>query len=178
MTAYEQIWPVAEDHYGIITAAKARELGVSKQSLSAMVQSGRLTRLGHGVYQVQHHVPGQNDVYAFANAVVGEDAYLRGASVLYMLRLIPANPTAFYVGTPKRVRRQLPRGFRVQGNTRCDTVEYEGYEGIKCQNLSDALESARADGSVELDRIADAAVAANEKGLLTDEECAKFQVQS
>ena len=77
MTAYEQIWPVAEDHYGIITAAKARELGISKQSMSAMVQSGRLTRLGHGVYQVQHHVPGQNDVYAFANAVVGEDAYLR-----------------------------------------------------------------------------------------------------
>ena len=55
MTAYEQIWPVAEDHYGIITAAKARELGVSKQSMSAMVQSGRLTRLGHGVYQVQHN---------------------------------------------------------------------------------------------------------------------------
>ena len=81
MTAYEQIWPVAEDHYGIITAAKARELGISKQSMSAMVQSGRLTRLGYGVYQVQHHVPGQNDVYAFANAVVGEDAYLRGASV-------------------------------------------------------------------------------------------------
>ena len=143
-----------------------------------MVQSGRLTRLGHGVYQVQHHVPGQNDVYAFANAVVGEDAYLRGASVLYMLHLTPANPTAFYVGTPKRVRRQLPRGFRVRSNTRCDTVEYEGYEGIKCQKLSDAFEYAREDGSVELDRIADAAVAANEKGLLTDEECAKFQIQS
>ena len=115
-------------------------------------------------------------MYAFANAVVGKDAYLRGASVLYMLRLTPANPTAFYVGTPKRVRRQLPRGFRVLENARCDTVEYEGYEGIKCQSLSDALESARADGSVELDRIADAAVAANEKGLITDEECAKFQV--
>ena len=62
--------------------------------------------------------------------------------------------------------------------TPCDTVEYEGYEGIRCQRLTDALESARADGSVELDRIADAAAAACEKGLLTDEECAKFQVQS
>ena len=80
MTAYEQIWPVAEDHYGIITTAKARKLGVSKQSMTAMVQSGRLMRLGHGVYQVQHHVPGLNDVYAFATAVVGEDAYLRSAS--------------------------------------------------------------------------------------------------
>ena len=173
MTSYEQIWPVAEDHYGIITTAKARELGVSKQSMSAMVQSGRLTRLGHGIYQVQHHVPGQNDVFAFANAAVREGAYLRGASVLYMLHL-----TAFYVGTPKRVRRRLPHGFRVRENTPCDTVEYEGYEGIRCQRLTDALESARADGSVELDRIADAAAAACEKGLFTDEECAKFQVQS
>ena len=85
MTTYEQIWPETEDHYGIITAAKARELGISKQSMSAMVQSGRLTRLGHGVYQVKHHITGQNDMYAFVNAVVGEDAYLRDASVLYML---------------------------------------------------------------------------------------------
>ena len=109
---------------------------------------------------------------------MGEGAYLRGASVLYMLHLTPANPTAFYVGTPKRVWRRLPRGFHVRENTPCDTVEYEGYEGIRCQRLTDALESARADGSVELDRIADAAAAACEKGLLTDEECAKFQVQS
>ena len=168
MTAYEQIWPVAEDHYGIITTAKARELGVSKQSMTAMVQSGRLTRLGHGVYQVQHHVPGQNDVYAFANAVVGEDAYLRSASVLYMLHLTPANPTAFYVGTPKRVRRRLPRGFRVQDNTPCDTVEYEGYEGIRCQRLVNALESARADGSVELDRIATAAAVCSQRERTAD----------
>lgn len=177
MTAYEQIWPVAEDNYGIITAARAKELGVSRQSMAAMVQSGRLMRLGHGVYQVQHHVPGLNDVYAFANAVVGEDAYLRGASVLYMLNLTPANLAAFYVGTPKRVRRRLPEGFIVRENARCETVEYDGHEGIRCQRLTDALESARADGAVELDRIADAAVAANEKGLLTDEECAKFQGQ-
>ena len=71
----------------------------------------------------------------------------------------------------------VPRGFRVRDNAPCDTVEYEGCEGIKCQRLADALESARADGSVELDRIADAAAEANAKGLLTDEECAKFQVQ-
>jgi len=85
MTTYEQIWPETEDHYGIITAAKESELGVSKQRLSAMVQSWRMTRLDLVVYQVQHHVPGQNDVHAFANAVVGADDYLWDASVLYML---------------------------------------------------------------------------------------------
>ena len=58
MTTYEKIWPEIEDHYGIITAAKESELGVSKQRLSAMVQSWRMTRLDLVVYQVQHHVPG------------------------------------------------------------------------------------------------------------------------
>ena len=175
MTAYEQIWPVAEDHYGIITSAQAKEFGVSKQRMGAMVKSGRLTRLGHGVYQVQHHVPGPNDVYAISVAVAGDGAYLRGASVLWMLGLAPANPTAFYIGTPRRMKRRLPRGFRVRENARCDTVEYEGYEGIRCQRLVEALASAREDGSVDGDRIADAATAANMKGLISDEECAKFQ---
>ena len=175
MTAYEQIWPVAEDHYGIITSAQAKAFGVSKQCMVAMVKSGRLTRLGHGVYQVQHHVIGPNDIYAISVAIVGDGAYLRGASVLYMLGLTPANPSAFYVGTSRRVRRKLPPGFKVKENANCDTVEYDGYEGIRCQRLVDALKTARDDGSVELDRIADAAVAANEKGLISDEECAKFK---
>jgi len=175
MTAYEQIWPVAEDHYGIITSAQAKEFGVSKQCMVAMVKSGRLTRLGHGVYQVQYHVVGPNDIYAISVAIVGDGAYLRGASVLYMLGLTPANPSTFYVGTSRRVRRKLPSGFRVKKNASCEMVEYEGYEGIRCQGLVDALKTARDDGSVELDRVADAAIAAKEKGLISDEECAKFQ---
>ena len=50
-----------------------------------------------------------------------------------------------------------------------------GFEGIPCQPLVEALQTARDEGAVEADRIADAAIAANEKGLLTDEECSKFQ---
>jgi hypothetical protein len=36
MTGYERIWPVGEDYYGIITSAKAKELGVSRQNMVAM----------------------------------------------------------------------------------------------------------------------------------------------
>lgn len=176
MTAYEEIWPVAEDHYGIITSAKAKELGISNQRMAAMVKSGRLTRLGHGVYQIQHHVPGPHDMYAVAVALAGEGAYLRGASVLYMLGLTPANPSVVYVGTPRRVRRTFSRGYRLRDNAPCKVMEYEGCEGIKCQCLVDALAAARSDGAVELDRIAAAAMEAKGKGLLADEECAKFQV--
>lgn len=175
MTAYEQIWPVAEDHYGIITSAEAKAMGVSNQSMVAMVKSGRLERIGHGVYQVRHHVPGANDVYAASIAIAGPGAYLRSASVLYMLGLTPANPSVMYVGTPRRIRRDLPRGFRLKREEPREVVEFDGFEGIRCQGLVEALRTARDEGAVEGDRIAEAAAKAKEKGLLSHEECAQFQ---
>ena len=175
MTAYEYIWPVAEDHYGIITSAQAKEFGISKQNMVAMEKNGRLIRLAHGVYQVRHHVPTPNDVYATCVAIVGEDAYLRGASVLYMLGLTPTNPSVVYVGTPRRVRRRLPNGLRLKNNEPCSSTEYDGYEGIRCQRLVDAFYTAIADGAIEPDRIAEAAKKAKEKGLMSNEECAQFQ---
>ena len=175
MTAYEQIWPVAEDHYGIITSARAKQFGVSKQSMVAMEKTGRLVRLAHGVYQVRHHVPTPNDVYAISVAMAGDEAYLRGASVLYMLGLTPVDPSTVYVGTPRRVRKKLPPGFSVKHNRPYFCVEYDGYEGIQCQKLVDAFREAIADGAVESDRIAQAADKAKEKGLMSDEECAQFQ---
>ena len=175
MKAYDEIWGVAEDNYGIITSAKAEELGVSRQNLVAMERRGDLTRLCQGVYQVKHHVIGPNDTYAVGVAMVGETAYLRGASVVAMLNLAPTNPGLIYVGSERRVRRRLPKGFRVKDRTTCETTEYEGYEGIRCQRLADALKTARDEGAMEADRIADAAANANEKGLLTDEESSQFQ---
>lgn len=175
MGAYDEIWGVAEDNYGIITSAQAKELGVSRQNMMAMLRRGVLTRLAQGVYQVKHHVPGVNDVYAVGVAMVGSSAYLRGASVIAMLNLTPTNPGLLYVGSEDRVRRRLPDGFRVRDRTVCQTTEYDGFEGIRCQTLVDALKTARDEGAVEADRIADAAKKAKEKGLLTDEECAQFQ---
>lgn len=175
MNAYDELWGVAEDNYGIITSARANELGVSRQNMVAMERRGDLTRLSQGVYQVKHHVPGANDVYAVGVAMAGEESYLRGASVIAMLGLAPTNPGLMYVGSARRIRRRLPHGFRIKDRTACETTEYEGCEGIRCQRLVEALTAARDDGAIEADRIADAALRAKEKGLLTDEECAKFQ---
>jgi len=176
MKDYDEIWGVAEDNYGIITSARAEELGVSRQSMVAMERRGDLTRLAQGVYQVKHHAPGVNDIYAVGVAMVGYDAYLRGASVVAMLNLAPTNPGVLYVGCGRRVRRRLPNGFRVKDRTESATTEFEGLEGIRCQPLVEALKAAKNEGAIEADRIADAAVKAKEKGLLTDEECSQFQV--
>ena len=172
---YDELWGLAEDNYGIVTSAQARELGVSRQNLFAMERSGFLARICHGVYQVKHHVPNEKDVYAIGVAVAGETGYLRGASVIAMLGLAPTDPGRIYLGAGKRVRRRLPAGCVLKDRTPCETVEFDGFEGIRCQPLVEALKTARDEGAIEADRIADAAVRANEKGLLSHEESAQFQ---
>ncbi len=63
----------------------------------------------------------------------------------------------------------------VKDRTACETIVYEGCEGIRCQRLVDALKAVRDEGALDADRIADAAANANERGLLTYEECSQFQ---
>ena len=42
MNAYDEIWGLAEDNFGIITSAQAKELGVSRQNIKKMEKSGKL----------------------------------------------------------------------------------------------------------------------------------------
>lgn len=172
MKAYDELWGLAEDNFGIITSAQAEELGVSRQNMRKMTKAGLLTRLCHGVYQVKHHVPAANDVYAAAVAMVGEKGYLRGASVIALLNLAPTDPAFIYVGAENRVRRRLPDGYVVRDMKAAETTFYDG---IRCQKLAAALREAREEGVMESDRVHVAASKANEEGILTDEESAQFK---
>ena len=172
MSAYDEIWGLAEDNFGIITSAQAKVIGVSRQNIKKMEKSGKLMRLSYGVYLVKHHVPTANDVYATGVAMAGAKSYLRGASVIALLCLAPTDPAYIYIGAENRVRRSLPDGYIVKDMTKANTTFYEG---IKCQTLVDALRDARSEGVMEGDRVYAAAVLANEKGLLTDEGCSQFK---
>ena len=172
MTSYEELLGIAEDNFGLITSKQAVEIGISRQCVRALADTGRLIRLGHGVYRVQHHVPNRLDVYASAIALVGETGYLRGASVIALFDLCPTSPEIVYVGAVGRVRRKLERGIRLVDMRPCETVVYDG---IRCQPLVEALKTARDEGMIEQDRIADAARIAKEKGLISYEECAELK---
>lgn len=171
MDAYTIIWDYAVDNFGVITARKAQELGVTKQHLVKMAERGMLTRLSRGVYLVKHHAAAANDVYAHSVAIVGEEAYLRGVSVVELLGLTPANPRAIYVGTPCRVRKRLPKELQVTDMRQCGC---EQYQGINCQKLEDALATAVKEGQLECDRAAAAAAAAVARGLLDREAARRF----
>lgn len=171
MTAYDILWDFAEDHYGIVTTSQAVTLGIDMHQLPAMAKRGTLIKKGYGVYLAKHHIPRENDVYAHSVAMAGESAYLRGASVVALLKLAPTNPGIIYLGATARVRRRLPNNLRLMDMRPCKCVQYHG---IRSQPLVDALRTARDEGAIEADRIADAAVKAHNDGLLTEVEMNEF----
>ena len=171
MTAYEMLWDYAEDHYGIVTTSQAVEMGIDMHQLPAMAKRGTLIKKGYGVYLAKHHIPRENDIYAHSVAIAGETAYLRGASVVALLKLAPTNPGVVYLGATSRVRRRLPSNLHLVDMRPCDCVRYEG---IRSQPIAEALKTARDEGAIEADRIADAAEKACERGLLKESQVAEL----
>ena len=126
MTSYEKIYDESVGNYGLITSARASELGISNMTL----------------------------------------VLLAGESVIALLNLVPTNPTYFYVAQPGRSRKVLPKEIVLR------TAE-PGYtptfiQGIRCQQVGDAILSAR--GTVPPDRLVAAAREAYRTGHLDKEE--------
>lgn len=161
MTAYDKIYEVAADNYGIITAGEAKSLGVSKKALFQLVARGKLERRGYGVYRLAaHHLPSEYDQYAEAVALVGEGAYVSGESVLALLDLALVNPERMTVSTKKRNRRTLPAWLAVVKTSEDAEVRY--YKGIPCESLPAAFRYCR--GRVPIERLLDGIEKAERNG--------------
>lgn len=165
MTNFNQIYEEAVDNYGLINAAKIKDMGIKKQQIQRYLKDNRLEKVGHGVYKITQYVPVREDQYAKAVALVGDDAYLYGTAVLALLELALVNPNKLTVATNKRVRKQLPQWI--------DVVKTKDYKpdmilGIPTQNLVDAFKTCR--GKVMPDRLNDAIEEARKQGYISRKE--------
>jgi predicted transcriptional regulator of viral defense system len=170
MTYYDDIFEYAADHYGLITSADARDMGIPVVELGKLCSRGRLERVGHGVYRVRHYSPTLLDGYADAVALVGRDAYLFGESVLAMHNLAPTNPATIKVATPRAVRKALPKYIVVvvdEGNE--PTTQYEG---IASQTVVEAIRACIP--TMMADRLLEAAREARRQGLINEKEAVKL----
>lgn len=170
MSKYDDLYETAADNYGIVTREEAASMGVSDKDLSRLAADGKLTRIGHGIYRVKHHVPGPLDPYAESVAMVGPDAYLYGESVLAMFSLCPTNPARMFVATPRRVRRKLPEGMKVI--QRKEAADVTQYEGIPSQKVGSAIRSCQ--GRVMPERLHAAIREALHRGLLQETEAERL----
>ena len=165
MTHFDDIYEIAADNYGLITAGEAADAGATSIELSRWVKSGRLEHRGHGLYKLVRYIPTDHDRFAEAVALVGPEAYLVGTSVLAMHNLGFVNPSKITVATERRVRRKLPEWVEVVPAQGCVPTSYEG---VPSQSVADALRACK--GKVMRERLASAVEEAYAKGLLKDED--------
>ena len=165
MTKFDDIYEEAVDSHGLITSARAAELGVTNNELVQYARRGRLERVGHGLYRLARRVPEENDPYALAVALAGPGAYLFGESVIAMLGLAPTNPGRLYVAVPGRIRRRLPDGLVVE---RGDGMGTTAYDGISSQTAEAAIRACR--GRMMPERLVQAAGAARREGYVDEVE--------
>lgn len=166
MTYYDEIFEEAADNYGLITTAKARQMGIGKQELSKLSARGKLTHVGRGVYRIKHYVPTPLDVYADAVALVGDGSFIADESVLALHGLASVNPESVLVGTPKRVRRQLPgyvEAVQIHENDRVTA-----YCGVPSMPVADAIR--RCEGRVMPERLLEALRDGFDQGLISRKE--------
>ena len=173
MTYYNQIFEEAIGNYGIISSARAREIGIPPIELVKLARRGRLRRRGYGVYKLVQYSPAPDglDAYADSVALVGDGAYLYAQSVLAMHHLCPTNPARIYVATPKRCRRALGDGIVVVDERPCDEIEW--YDGIPSQAVAQAIRASR--GAVMDDRLVEAVDTALRKELIDRETSRKIK---
>lgn len=173
MSAYAAIYEDAIGHYGLISTARARSLGVPALQLVKLARRGRLERVGCGLYRLAATLPYQGDAPAYALAVesVGEDAALHGESVLGLLGLAPVTTDRIFVETRRRVRRRLPAG--VVAVRMPKDGETAVYEGVRCQPVAEAVRACR--GRVMPERLLGAVAAARARGLLSGREALRLK---
>lgn len=173
MSAYEVIYEDAIGRYGLISTARARELGIPALQLVKLARRGRLERVGCGLYRLAATLPYEGDAPAYALAVesVGEDATLHGESVLGLLGLAPVTTDRIFVGARRRVRRRLPEG--VVAVRMPEDGETAVYDGVRCQPVAEAIRACR--GRVMAGRLREAVAAARARGLLSPREALRLK---
>lgn len=163
MTQYDNICEEAIGNYGLISTARAAELGVHRKELYDWVRLGRMEKCGRGLYRITHYLPTEYDHYAMAVALVGGDAWLWGDAVLAMHNLALVNPVRYKVATKRNVRKDLPEWIEI--THRFDKADVDEFNGIPCQNLASVFIDYK--DSLMRDRILQAIQEASYRGLLT-----------
>ncbi len=157
---------IAYDNHGYVTVGDAMDAGIPAVELPKLAARGGLEHSGYRLYRFTDIPPGEHQQFAEATLRVGDGSHLRGESVLALLGLTDLNPRKITVGTPQRIRRNLPTFIDLVRSPADTTVS--SYHGIRSQTVAEALLECR--GRIPASQLHDAAAHARAEGLLTTAE--------
>lgn len=157
------LYALAAEHHGFVTTEMARAIGVPSVEVRKLAARGGMSNVTRGLYRVEGIDGGDRAPYAEAVLRVGDDAHLVGDSVLAFHDLALVNPRRIKVGTPRRVRRDLPSHIQLV-HTQTDPADLTEYEGIPSLTVAAAIRDSI--GAVMPERLSEAVERAADEGLV------------
>ena len=158
---------------GIISFAQARDMGIFPAEMYRWCKSGRLMKVGRGVFRLTAY-PSHGFVSDMAAllALFGEGAYLYGESVLALYELCPTRSYVAMVAVPGRIRKTIiPKGTVIVKPPAGYCPTY--HEGIACQRPKDAIRSCI--GLLERSCLVEAVNEAEAKGYFMETEAKELK---
>ena len=128
-----RVYELAAEQNGYVTAAQARQAGVTPQALSKMAARGTVERVSHGVYRLVHFPASPMDPYVEAALwPVSAGGVISHDTALSIYGLSDVNPARIHVTVPRawRVRRTVPRRLVVH-RLDLDVNDVNIYEGVR-----------------------------------------------
>lgn len=171
-TYRQRLWDFAVGQYGYVRTADARDLEIPAVELAKLAARGMIRNVAYGLYRFDDLPPTRFDRFFEAVARVGEGAHLTGDAVLALHELGQVNPNVVRVGTPRRVRAEMPGWIAVVRETLPDGA-LTSYESIPSATVAHAIRSCR--DTVMSDRLLDAVEDGRRQGLLTPAEQRAFR---
>lgn len=171
-----EIADIANEQYGYITPADAREHGIDPMNLVRMAERGTLERRATGLYRLPLTPPGPLDPYM--EAVLWPQrvrGVLCSETALDLYELSDVSPTKIHIAIPPgyRVRREVPETYRIRHELLYpDDVTV--FEGIPIVTPARAIRQA-ADDHLGLALIAQAIDHGERNGRLTRREATELR---
>ena len=121
----------AQEQYGYVTPADARELGVDPTQLRLMAARHTLERRGRALYRMPIVPPTTRDAYMEATLWAQHRGVLSHETALDLHELCDVNPAAIHLTVPCsfRTRRAVPEIYRLH-RFDLDPAEIRRHEGI------------------------------------------------
>lgn len=172
----QDLWDIAVDQYGFVTAADARRLGVPVVELAKFAARGKLKQVAYGVYRFPEWPAGPLD--HLMEAVLwtrDSEAVLSHKTALDVYDLSNVNPGQIHVTIPPRAkplrRRHAPASYTVHFE-KLTSAERGYWEQIPTVTPATAIDQCIADGT-RSDLVRQAINDARERGLVDQRTAAR-----
>ncbi|MDR1426559.1 MAG: type IV toxin-antitoxin system AbiEi family antitoxin domain-containing protein [Bifidobacteriaceae bacterium] len=180
MTVRDELWDVAIDQYGFVTAANARDLGIPVVELGKLASRGKLVRASHGVYRFpQWPVSDRDHLMEAVLWTKDSSAVLSHDTALDVLDLCDINPTKLHLTIPKRrwgLQRQSVPATYVIHQQNLEPSERGWWEQIPCVTAAAAIRQGIT-AKVRPDLLRQAIDAAAGRGLIGQAETGELSEQ-